>query len=148
MELSKIENLLQKYEDAETTIAEENELKLYFSSNDVAQHLQHYCLVFDYYVQAKQDQFSASIPLQSKHKNIKWIGIAATVSLLFGLVFFITLSKPNEAVVTDLGTFNNPETALKETQKALALLSNHVNAGIESVNYVTEYQKSKERIFN
>ena len=148
MELSKIENLLQKYEDAETTIAEENELKLYFSSNDVAQHLQHYCLVFDYYVQAKQDQFSASIPLQSKHKKIKWIGIAATVSLLSGLVFFITLSKPNTAVVTDLGTFNNPETALKETQKALALLSNHVNAGIESVNYVTEYQKSKERIFN
>jgi len=36
MELVNIEKLLQKYLDAETTIAEENELRTYFLSDNVA----------------------------------------------------------------------------------------------------------------
>jgi hypothetical protein len=47
----------------------------------------------------------------------------------------------------DLGTYDNPETAMKETQKALALLSNHVNVGIESVICVEQYENSKNLIF-
>ncbi len=42
MELDKIENILEKYFQGETTIAEENELKEYFSSPNVAQHLEQY----------------------------------------------------------------------------------------------------------
>ncbi len=44
MALDKIEQLLEKYFEAETSIAEENELRVYFSSQDVAQHLQQYQL--------------------------------------------------------------------------------------------------------
>lgn len=40
MELDRIENLLEKYFEGETTIAEENELKVYFSSSDVAQRFE------------------------------------------------------------------------------------------------------------
>jgi hypothetical protein len=47
----------------------------------------------------------------------------------------------------DLGTFNNPETAYFETQKQLNLISEHINTGIESVNYITEYETSKNLIF-
>lgn len=148
MELSRIENLLQKYGAGETTIAEENELRLYFSSTNVAQHLKHYCIIFEYYTKAKNEQAASTISLQTNYKNVKWLSIAATVSVLFALLLFLTLSKPKTAELADLGTFDNPEIALKETQKALALLSTHINTGIESVNYVTEYQKSKERIFN
>ena len=39
MELSKIEFLVEKYLEAETSIAEEKELQLYFSAPNVAQHL-------------------------------------------------------------------------------------------------------------
>ena len=52
-----------------------------------------------------------------------------------------------KVVDQDLGTYDNPEVALKETQKALALLSTHVNTGIESVNYIREYDDSKQLIF-
>lgn len=40
MELVKIEDLLEKYFQGETSIAEENELRNYFSSSNVAQHLE------------------------------------------------------------------------------------------------------------
>jgi hypothetical protein len=47
----------------------------------------------------------------------------------------------------DLGTYESPELAFKETQKALALLSSNVNIGIESVRYIQEYEVTKSRVF-
>ena len=148
MELTKIEHLIEKYLEAKTSIADENELRMYFSSPNVAQHLKQYSVIFGYYKQAKQEVHTAKIDLSFSKKYNKWLSIAAAAVVLFGVGIFYVTNKPQEVVVTDLGTFSNPEQALKETQKALAMLSNHVNVGIESVNYVTEYQKSKERIFN
>lgn len=148
MELSKIENLIEKYLEAETSIAEEKELQLYFSAPNVAQHLQQYISIFKYYKQAKQEKSTAKLSVPAKKQSVKWFSIAATIIVLFGIGTFLLVNTPQQTAVADLGTFNNPEEALKETQKALAMLSNHVNTGIESVNYVTEYQKSKERIFN
>ena len=39
MELANIERLLVKYENAETTLKEEEALRTYFASNKVAPHL-------------------------------------------------------------------------------------------------------------
>ena len=39
MGLDRIEKLVEKYFEGESSIAEEKELKVYFSSTDVAQHL-------------------------------------------------------------------------------------------------------------
>lgn len=148
MELTKIEDLIQKYHEAATSIAEEKTLQLYFSSSNVAQHLQHYQVIFGYYKHAKQEKFETKLILQTKKKTTTWLSIAATIIIMYGVGVFFTVHKSQTVYVTELGTFNNPEMALKETQKALAILSNHLNSGIESVNYVTEYQKSKDRIFN
>ena len=49
MELTKIEKLLVKYENAETTLEEEEVLRTYFTSNKVATHLKEYELIFNYY---------------------------------------------------------------------------------------------------
>ena len=49
MELTNIEKLLVKYENAETTLEEENSLRTYFSSNEVAPHLKEYQLIFNYF---------------------------------------------------------------------------------------------------
>ena len=66
MALDRIEKLIDKYFEGETSIAEENELKTYFSSLDVAQHLQQYQTVFGYFSQAKTEEFKAEIPLNTK----------------------------------------------------------------------------------
>lgn len=158
MALDRIEKLLEKYFEAETTIAEEKELKDYFASSDVAQHLDQYKPIFGYATQAKQEQFSfapfgfeprasATIPLNSKkRKSVVWLSIAASVAVLLSVGLF-TFNHYNQPVSEDLGTYDDPEVAFRETQKALALISKSVNKGIESMEYLNEYEQSKNKVF-
>ncbi|MNF94591.1 hypothetical protein D3C84_773050 [compost metagenome] len=150
MELDKIENILEKYFQGETTIAEEKELKEYFSSPNVAQHLGQYKPMFGYFSQVKQQKSTQEIPLQTKKRNVAWLSIAASVVVLLGIGTFYYVSQETATPVvaqSELGTYDDPEEALAATQKALALLSNNVNVGIESVQYIQEYEQSKNKIF-
>ena len=145
MELNRIETLLEKYFQGETSVLEEKELKNYFSSLDVAQHLEQYKPLFGYFSEAKDQEFKQTIPLQAKKRNVRWLSIAASVVVLLGISTFTYLHQPEET--NDLGTYESPEEAFEATQKALSMLSKNVNVGIESVTYINEFQNSKELIF-
>jgi hypothetical protein len=147
MALDKIEKLLEKYFEAETTIAEEKELKDYFASPDVAQHLEQYKPIFGYAVQAKQEQFNATVPLKTNKRNrVVWLSVAASATVFLGVGLF-TLNTYNQPESDDLGTYDDPEVAFRETQKALAMISQSVNKGIGSMNYLSEFEQSKNKIF-
>lgn len=154
MELYNIEELLEKYFQGETSIAEEKELTNYFSSSNVAQHLEQYKPMFGYFSLAKQQTSSQNVALISKNesKGLKriWWSAAASVAVLLGVGMYVyNTTTTNASVATnELGTYDSPEEAFRETQKALALLSGHVNTGIESVQVIQEYDNSKEKIFN
>lgn len=145
MEFNKIESLLEKYFQAETSIAEEQELKDYFSSQHVLPHLEQYKPLFGYFAKAKEQKLYQEVMPKTKRRNLGWLSVAASVVVLLGIGTFAYLN--NETAPQDLGTYDNPEAAFAATQKALALLSNHVNVGIESVHYIQEYQNSKDLIF-
>jgi hypothetical protein len=145
MELNRIETILEKYFQGETTVLEENELKNYFSSSDVAKHLEQYKLLFGYFSEAKKQAYIKTVPLKAKKRNVRWISIAASVVAILGISTFTYLHQPKES--NDLGTYESPEEAFAATQKALSLLSKNVNVGIESVSYINEFQNSKELIF-
>ena len=141
-----VEQLVEKYFQGETTIAEEKQLKAYFSSTDVAPHLVKYQSLFGYFETQKATQFEQKLPLQPrKQSTVKWIGIAASFVILFGLATFFLY--PTETNKEDLGTFDNPEEAYVETQKALLMVSEQVNFGMESVSHLKEYEKTKKTIF-
>jgi len=143
MELHNIESLLEKYFQGETSIAEENELRNYFSSADVAQHLIQYKPLFSYFIHAKEEKSAKQIPLQSKKRYVAWLSVAASVVVLLGVAFTWFNNPPQE----DLGSFDDPEIAFRETKRALALLSGNVNKGIESMQYVQEYENTKGQVF-
>lgn len=146
MELKLVEQLLEKYFQGETKIAEEKQLKAYFSSNDVTPHLVKYQSLFGYFETQKETQFKQKIPLQPrKQSTVKWMGIAASFVMLFGLAtFYFYSSEPKQE---DLGTYDNPEEAFAATQKALLMVSEQVNIGMESVVYLGEYDKTTKTIF-
>lgn len=147
MELVRIEQLIDKYFEGQTSIAEERELKAYFSSSDVAQHLEQYRDVFGYFTQAKEQQFTKSVPLQPRKQfNVVWLSIAASIVIVFGVVTF-RLYETEVQPTGELGTYDNPELAMAETQKALDLVSEKLNVGIESVSYINEYESTKNKIF-
>ena len=148
MALDRIENLINKYFEGETSIVEENELKDYFSSTDVAQHLKQYQTIFGYFSQAKEQQFTQEIPLQTKKRNVVlWLSIAASVVVMLGVGTMMYFNNDKEEQFVACTPEDNPELALQQTEKALALVSEHLNTGIESVSYINEYEQSKNRIF-
>lgn len=146
MDLQTVEILLEKYFEGTTSIDEEKQLKAYFSSQDVAPHLEHYCNLFGYFKTEKEIKFDKKLPLQpSKQPTVKWIGIAASFVFLFGTAWFFLNENTNAN--KDLGTFENPEEAFQATQEALQLLSSEVNQGVEGIAVLKQYEQTKRTIF-
>lgn len=144
MELRQIEILLEKYFEGETTLQEEKKLKAYFSSSEVAPHLESYIPMFANFQKQKEVQFTKALPLQPRKQNyVKWIGVAASFVALFGTLLYFNPQENSN----DLGTFSNPEEAFIETQKALNMVSTEVNKGIKSIEILNEYEQTKKTIF-
>ncbi|MEM1257211.1 MAG: hypothetical protein AAGH81_01690 [Bacteroidota bacterium] len=143
MELDKtIEKLLERYFDATTTVAEENELRDYFSQDAVAPHLEQYRPMFNYFSVAKEEQFTKQVPLNTRKRiNYGWISAAAAVVLAFGIYFgpdqYRAYQDKREA-----------EFAYQETKKALNLLAENFGKGRESVAQLNEFAVAKSKVFN
>jgi len=136
-----IEKLLEKYFEAATTVAEERELRNYFSQQRVADHLEHYRPMFTYFFVAKEEQFTKQVPLNSRKNNYGWISIAAAVVLAFGIYFgpeqYQAYQDKKEA-----------EFAYQETKKALNLLAENFGRGREHVVHLNEFAIAKSKVFN
>lgn len=140
MELHKVEELLAKYFDGETTLNEERTLKDYFTSDDVAPQFENYRSFFCYF----NSEASAADSKVKEHKvqPMAWLSIAASIVLVLGVSFYVYQNQQQ-----DTGTYDDPEVAFEQTQRALELLSRNVNQGVQSFEYVAEYEKSKDKIF-
>ncbi|MFY7937552.1 MAG: hypothetical protein ACOVOQ_09250, partial [Flavobacterium sp.] len=113
---------------------------------DVAPHLAKYQAMFGYFETQKGTQFEQKLPLQPRKQNtVKWMGIAASFVVLFGwATFYFSTPEPKQ---DDLGTYDNPEEAYAATQKALLMVAEQVNVGMQSVSHLNEYEKTKKSIF-
>ncbi|MBP0903279.1 hypothetical protein ACFSKN_00125 [Mariniflexile gromovii] len=145
MVLNSIEKLLEKYENGETSLKEEQQLKNYFSQETVAPHLEMYKPMFAYFSVNKQEQFTKALPLKTKKVfNYKWIAVAAVAVLTLGYYFKNPVVSSYEEYA--YGTYSNPEEALNEVTKQLAMISNHFNKGVSTVNYLEEVNKGTETL--
>lgn len=147
MELNKMEKLLEKYFGGETSIVEENELKNYFSSSNVAPHLEQYKPLFGYFGEVKKEKFEKDISLTSKKQKMAWLSIAASIVVMIGIGTYAFLNTDKEIQNQELGTYDDPKEALEVTQKALAMLSDNVNTGIEGIQYIQVYETTKNKVF-
>ena len=148
MELSRIEQLLTKYFEGETTIQEEQELVHYFNCSKVDPSLTGYSSLFVYLSNESQTRSKQEIRLPKKKNNfLKWLSVAATITVLVGLRSYFIQNFQSRESSAELGTFDDPKVAMEETQKALSLLSANVNKGINSVQYVQNYEDARDRIF-
>ncbi len=146
MELDKIEALLEKYFEGQTSIEQENQLRDYFLSAELPPHLLQYKSIFKYFDSARIEKSDKPMYFQvtkSKNSTFKWLSIAAIFLVLLAISIPYLLNQ-EEAVAENV---ESPEMAFQQTQKALALLSRKVNTGVKSVDYIGEYQIAKDRIF-
>jgi hypothetical protein len=142
MVLNNIEKLLEKYDNGETSLKEEQLLKNYFAGDNVAPHLEMYKPMFGYFLVNKQEQFNKDISFETEAKapkrnfNYKWLSVAAVAVLMIGFYFGSSLKEDN-----DLGTYDDPQLALNEVTKSLEMISQSFNKGVATVNYLDEMEK-------
>ncbi|WP_298476718.1 hypothetical protein [uncultured Maribacter sp.] len=142
MELNNIEELLEKYFDATTTVAEEETLRTYFSQESVATHLEQYRSMFTYFSTAKEERFTKKLPLKPRYNYNKWISVAAVAVIAFGLYFGNTYHEQK------LAEQKEAEYAYNETKKALDLLAQNFSKGTQKVAYLNEFEATKQKIYN
>ena len=138
MVLNNIENLLEKYENGETSLKEEQQLKDYFSQETVAPHLEMYKPIFCYFLENQQEQFTKHLPLKTKKVfNYKWLSVAAVTVLMVGFYFN-----------RERGDFTTEEVQLAQQQvrESLELVSKHFNKGVSQVNYLGVIDKAGEQV--
>ena len=137
MELVNIEKLLEKYLDAETSIKEENELKAYFSGDEVAPHLEEYRVMFGYFSASKKEKFTKTIQLKRQNWNWKWLSVAASAILLVSV--YTGYEKNQQA---------KAEKIYQETQFAFSMLSANLNKGTAAISELQEFETTTNKIFN
>ena len=136
MVLNNIEKLLEKYENGETSLKEEQQLKHYFTQETVAPHLELYKPMFTYFLVNKQEQFTKDVPLERKRNfNYKWISVAAVAVLMLGFYFGTSMNG------NDLGTYEDPQLAFNDFTKSLEMISSKFNKGASTVGYLNEVNK-------
>jgi hypothetical protein len=166
MDLKKIEILLQKYYDGETTLEEENVLKAFFASGDVPDHLKAEEEMFTYYHHPSTDEMPAEgmeekildaigyednqNRKQSGKKSIYLItSIAASFLILLGSYFlFLNNDKIGFPLKKYQDTFDNPELAYLETKKTLLFISEKLNIGTKELQTISTFNKTVKELSN
>jgi|SRR5690606_31555131 len=163
MEPNKVEALLEKYENAETTLQEEQQLRVYFTQDDVAPHLESYRILFQYFGHTKKEQLSEDIQLfpkattTKKYTLYKWLSVAAIAVLMIGFYFQTNKKRGIEDLSQEeLLAYNETMEVLsmvstkfnsgKETMGVLNLVSEKLNEGAENVQYINEFSKATDKL--
>lgn len=154
MKVEEIERLLAEFYEGNTSEQEEALLKEVFRTEEVPEHLQKDRKLFLSFFPGEtveevpaglEDKLSRMIDAKAEEeqrffrrnkarRNWRWIGgIAATVLILVGVGYGITIQEEGMRPPTPQDTFSDPEAAYKALQATLIEVSVNLNKGIEQI---------------
>lgn len=165
MDLDRIEGLLAKYWECETSLEEEKELRAFFNQPDVPEKLKAAAPLFEYYEAEAGprtldssfddrvlDQLT-SIPAERKGKVRKLFydlaRVAAVGLILLTATYFIReqyLEDKDDPYMAD--TFEDPKQAFEETKKALMMISKNFNKGRKEAKKIGIFNDAQEKVKN
>jgi len=151
MNLQKIEKLINKYEQGNTSLEEENLLVDFFRNEEVPYQLRSYKDLFYFMESSKKEELDdadfddkvmaaiSDIKPVSKYpsKRIKLysaLAVAASIVILIGLYFQFGYQMNNMQ-----DTYDDPLLAYAETKKILLKVSGNLNSGVDELKNVSEF---------
>ena len=167
MESKRINELLEKYWECETSLEEEQELKSYFLVNPEDKEFENSGYLFQYLSHERSkdlpsnffsdDRWLKEVESQGSIGDRRWHSlnfiwkVAAVVVIGLTAAFFgsrwisqNTVDKTPLVLQTD--TYQTPEEAYAETMKALMLISHHMNTGREQTMKLAVFNEAEETI--
>lgn len=151
MELVNIEKLLKKYEKSKTTLQEEKILQKYFSSKNIAIHLQSYKIMFNYFEQSRAETYTKPIKLKKK-KSFRWKQMAVIAIILLTTVFIgnyeYKKNQQKKQFVQVKETLQLLSVNLNRGNRELYEVSKNINKSDKAVEHLYTYKNTVRKIIN
>lgn len=156
MDSKRIEELLGKYWQCETSLEEEQQLREYFSGDDIPEQLKETAALFRYFSQHKKKAitdvaFETHVldqikPRQSVMRKLVYnsMRIAAGLAVVMAAVWFVHSELQGDETSQD--TFDDPKVAFEETKKALMMISKSFGKAEEQAKKINMFNEAQEEI--
>lgn len=154
MNTLKIEKLLEKFYNGETSLQEEQELRQYFCSRELPPqlrsiHSQFFCMEKDRNEDILDDSFDQEVLkmiddgdsdyIRIKRKTM-FYSVAAIAATILILVSVFTKFNPFSNNIES--TLSDPEIAYSEARKILLYVSGNLNKGTDQLNTLARFDQS------
>ncbi|MBS1558999.1 MAG: hypothetical protein JST69_09770 [Bacteroidetes bacterium] len=163
MDSERIETLLEKYWNAETSLDEENELHLFFQAHPASEKWNEAAALFRYLSNEKNktipDPFfdqavTKQIGQRHKGKTIRMrngfqiMRIAAGILVMVAAVYLIGMEVRKTSPQERADTETDPQLAFEETKKALLMISRNFNKAQQEVGKINLLNEAEQKIRN
>lgn len=159
MDSEKIDPLLSKYWNCETSLEEEQQLRAYFLQNDIPDHLQETAALFRYFDAQKNRSLTDAgfdrevmtrirAPKKGKTASLLFnsMRIAAGIAVLITAVWLVRLEIRKSAPPEMADTYSDPKMAFEETKKALMMISKSFGTAEEHAKKINLFNEAQQDV--
>jgi hypothetical protein len=161
MDSKKLEELLKKYWDCETSLEEEAQLREYFRSDSIPEHLKETAVLFRYFEEQKAQSLDPRFDkgLVAGLKKTAPVGggrlvrlvynsmkIAAGIAVLLMATYFVRQEIRKDDPVAIEDTYDDPQRAFEETKKALLMISKGFGTAEQQAKRINMFNEAQEKV--
>lgn len=159
MDSKRIDELLRKYWECETTLEDEQQLQEYFSGQEIAKEHRSAAPLFRFYRENKKKSIDDASFEQQVVQKVKGKGkgrlvvlfqnsmrIAAGIAVLMIAVYFIKTEVRKSTPQEIVDTYDDPQLAFEETKKALLMISKGFGKAEEGAKKINLFNEAREEI--
>jgi hypothetical protein len=159
MDFNKIDDLLKRYWNCETSLEEEKQLRDYFGGANIPEQWKDTAALFRYFEESKKKSLNdlafegqvlhkIHVPKQGKVAklilNTMKIAAGLTVVILAGWFIRTEIRETTPQAVVD--TYDDPKVAFEETKKALLMISKSFGTAEEQTRKINMFNEAQEQI--
>ncbi len=159
MDSNRIEELLSKYWNCETSLEEEQQLREYFKGGDIPEQWKETAALFRYFEENKKKTLNdvafdavvmQNVQPQKKGKLVKLfynsMRIAAGIAVLVMAVWFVRKEVRDTTPQEVVDTYDDPQLAFEETKKALLMISKSFGTAESQAKKLNMFNEAQEEI--
>lgn len=160
MDSKRIEELVNKYWNCETSLEEEQQLREYFrGTNDIPEQWKETASLFRYFAENKKKSVSdvsfdgrvmAAVQVPKKGTMVKLfhnsMRIAAGITVLLAAIWFVHKEVGSSTSQEAVDTYDDPKLAFEETKKALMMISKSFGRAEEETKKINLFNEAREEI--
>jgi hypothetical protein len=159
MDSNRIEELLSKYWNCETSLEEEQQLRQYFKGGDIPEQWRETAALFRYFEENKKKTLNdvafdaaviQNVQPQKKGKLVKLfynsMRIAAGIAVLVMAVWFVRKEVRDTTPQEVVDTYDDPQLAFEETKKALLMISKSFGTAESQAKKLNMFNEAQEEI--